>query len=745
MEQNMLFSDGDLPSPAHPDDGLVTLKGALERIVFHNDENGYTIFRLRDEDTEDLHTVVGAMPSPRAGSSLLVRGTWTTHPQYGRQLNMQSAEEALPTSREGIRLFLASGCIKGIGPKWAERIVSRFGVETLDVLDNEPERLLEIPKFPKRLLDGVKDAWAEQKGVRDLMIFLQPHGLGPSYAARIYKYYGNLAMAVVQENPYRLAMDIHGIGFTTADNLALRMGFTKDHPLRAEAGVLYVLMKQSDDGHVYFPKDKLLAVAAEQLEIDPDMADNALRSLWQDERIIIEDFGDHEGVYLSKSHHYESRIAFYIKRLLHSPKSVRFENATDLVQQVIARQNITLAPEQEEAVHTATKSKVMVLTGGPGTGKTTIINTIIQVFESAKAKILLAAPTGRAAKRMSETSGREAKTIHRLLEYSPGEDGFKKNENNPLACSLLVIDEASMMDTMLMYQLVKAAPLGATFILVGDVNQLPSVGPGNVLNDVIQSGVVPVVRLMEVFRQAATSDIVCNAHLINKGEMPFIRKGLDTDFFFFKTESPDACAETVIDLVQNRIPQKFHFHPKEDIQVLSPMLKGTAGVRTLNSSLQKALNPKAPFIQRGDTQFRLHDKVMQIKNNYDKDIYNGDIGTITFLDTEDRTLSIRMDDRVIPYLYEELDELVLAYAISVHKSQGGEYPVVVIPLLTQHYMLLQRNLVYTAITRGKKMVVLVGEYKALAMAVANNKIRKRYTRLAERLREGVEMQMPLDI
>ena len=727
MEQmDMLAQEG----PDRPEE----FSGTLERIVFHNEENGWTVFRLRVEGREDPVAVVGSMSSPQPGVRLRVRGRWISHPRFGRQIQMVSCEEELPATEEGIRLFLASGCIKGIGPKWADRIVAHFGASTLEVMDHDPDRMLELPRFGKKRLAAMKESWAEHQGIRELMIFLQPHGVTAGLSVRIYRQYGAQALAVVRENPYRLAMDIHGIGFTTADALARKLGFEEDSPLRAEAGVLYTLMRLTEDGHIYYPRDLLVEEASGKLSISPELAEGAIDDLEREERVVIEDLGDHEGVYLSRNHMYESKIAFYMQRLLHSPKSVRFQEPKKLVKRILESMPMQLAEEQKKAVYTAAASKVMVLTGGPGTGKTTILNAIIKVFQDARARILLAAPTGRAAKRMSEASGMEAKTIHRLLEYSPAEDGFNRNENNPLACGLLVVDEASMMDTMLMYHLVKAAPVGATFILVGDVNQLPSVGPGNVLRDVIASGVVPVVELLEVFRQAAESDIICNAHLINKGSLPELHQsgGRKTDFYFFKQDDPEAAADLIVDLVRDRIPRKFGFR-SEEIQVLSPMLRGGVGVNSLNRRLQDAVNPQPISLARGERQFRLNDRVMQVRNNYDKDVFNGDMGTIIYLDAEEREVTVRFDERNVNYLWEEMDELVPAYAISIHKSQGGEYPVVVIPLMMQHYMLLQRNLVYTAVTRGRKMVVLVGEWRALATAVRNNHIRRRYTWLARRL------------
>ena len=713
-------------------DDTVEIRGSIERIVFRNEENGYTIFRLRPENKLDFETLVGTMQSPQVGTQIKAKGRYIVHPKFGKQLQMDSYIEERPSSAEGIRTFLASGCIRGIGKKWAEKIVSHFGSDTFNILDNEPDRMLEIPRFGQKRLTAVKLSWAEHQGVRELMVFLEEHDIGASFAFRIYKHYEKHAIEIVKENPYRLAMDVFGIGFHTADMLAMKLGFDSNCLLRAEAGLLYMLMELSGEGHIYYPEDKLIEKTSGDLNIDSELVSNALLNLEKEERIVIDELDGHRGVYLYRHYLYESKIAFYLKRLLNSPRTARFKNVEETINAVLSKMKIELAEEQLEAVHTATKSKIMVLTGGPGTGKTTILNAIIKVFQSVGAKVLLAAPTGRAAKRMTETSGVEAKTIHRLLEFSPKEEGFGRNENNPLACGLLVVDEASMMDTMLMYHLIKAAPMGATLIFVGDVNQLPSVGPGNVLRDIIASGTVPVVELIEVFRQAAESDIICNAHLINKGDMPYFRSGLKTDFYFFKQENGEESAELIVDLVKNRIPKRFGF-VSEEIQVLCPMTKGSTGTLNLNKELQQALNPSPQQIVRGDRIFKLNDKVMQLRNNYDKDVFNGDMGYIIIINAEERELTIRFDERNIIYDFEELDEIVPAYAITIHKSQGAEYPVVIVPLLMQHFVMLERNLIYTAVTRGKKMVVLVGQMKALAMGVKNNKIRKRYTWLAKRL------------
>ncbi len=735
-------------------DATVEITGSVERIIFHNENNGYTVLRIIPQENKntkgakktEVCTAIGHLLNPQAGVQVHITGTWVNNPRFGKQLQMESCEEVLPASTEGIRLYLASGLIKGVGDHVAGKIVAKFGVETIRILDEEPDKLLQISGIGKKLHANIVQGWTEHRGIRELMIFLQPHGITANYAVRIYKHYGPEALEIVKENPYRMAMDIRGVGFISADKAAQKLGFTKEHPLRAQAGLLYTLAKCNDDGHVYMPKDAILTLTSDQLEIPYDLVEAAIGELELQERIVIETMDDEEGIYLRRFFHCESKTAFYMKRILYSPKSIRFENAHDITNEVIQNLSISLAPEQEEAVLTVTKSKMMVLTGGPGTGKTTIINAIIKVFEKVKAKILLAAPTGRAAKRMAEATNREAKTIHRLLEYNPREDGFARNEDNPLACSLLIVDEASMMDTQLFYHLLKAAPLGATVVLVGDVYQLPSVGPGNVLKDIIASEVIPVVELTEIFRQSAQSEIIRNAHMMNKGQVPDLESSKErlSDFYFIRQSDPDKVASMVVDLVKNHIPRRFGLHPTEDIQVLTPMHKGAVGSGNLNTLLQEALVPaanlhnKEQHVQRGDRQYRLDDKVMQIRNNYEKDIFNGDIGRVILIDTKERSLTIRFDDRNVPYDFNELDEIIPAYAISIHKSQGSEYPAVVIPLMMQHYMLLQRNLVYTGITRGKKLVVLVGESKALHMAIQNNRTHKRYTRLCQRLRIGMD-------
>ncbi|MBQ4132226.1 MAG: ATP-dependent RecD-like DNA helicase [Desulfovibrionaceae bacterium] len=747
-----LFINAPLPGLSEAPEEL---RGQLERIIFHNEENGYTVFRFKAEGKLDLLSVVGHMTEPQPGCSLRIWGSWENNPRWGMQFKMDGFEQEMPNTLDGIFQYLSSGLIKGIGPSLARRIVDKFGAATFEIMDNEIERLREVQGIGSKNFKKISETWKTQRGIKELMLFLQPHDISTAYAVRIYKFYGQAALEVVKENPYRLSMDIPGIGFITADMIAQKLGFELENDLRAEAGVLYSLNNLGKDGHVCYPREELCELCEKKLGIPAELADRAIDRLEEEERLVCEQMhpsplvpaekpeeclpeATESYVYLRRQYYYESSIAHYLGRLMLSPKSVRLGDSEEALAEVKKSIDIELAPEQEEAVLMAARSKVLVITGGPGTGKTTIINAIIKLFQARSARVMAAAPTGRAAKRLSETSNLEAKTIHRLLEFSPQEEGFARNEDMPLTCSLLVIDEASMLDIQLTCHLLKAVPLGATFILVGDVNQLPSVGPGNVLKDIINSGVVPVVELTQVFRQAEQSEIIMNAHLINHGQMPELRPpetGL-SDFYFITQEEPEAAVDMIVSLVREHIPRRFRLDPVEDIQVLSPMNKGHAGAVNLNTRLQELLNNgggRIPHLQRGERMFRLNDKVMQIRNNYEKDVFNGDIGRICVLDTEERELTVRYDDRNVIYDFDELDELVPAYAISIHKSQGSEYPAVVIPVLTQHYVMLQRNLIYTAVTRGRRLVVLVGSRQALAMAIRNNQTQKRHTWLAQRL------------
>jgi exodeoxyribonuclease V alpha subunit len=722
---------------------LADLQGQIERITYVNIENGYTVARVKVYGQRDLVTVVGNLMAPTPGEIIKMQGEWANHPKYGEQFKVVRYETMVPGSVHGIQKYLGSGLIKGIGPIMAQRIVKKFGKQTLDVIENQIENLAEVDGIGKKRIEMIKKAWDDQKEIREVMLFLQTHGVSSGYAAKIFKQYGNRSILVVKENPYRLASDIFGIGFITADSIAEKLGFAKDSELRVEAGILYVLYQLADEGHVYYPYEPLVEKCLEILGTNREIIVRAFATIALDKKIVVEDLNEeidefrvnNKAVYLAKFYLCEGNIAIRLKMLIHAPKSIRGIDADKAIAWVQKQLAITMANNQLEAIKCAIKNKVMVITGGPGTGKTTIINAILKIFLKLNTKIMLAAPTGRAAKRMSEATGHEAKTIHRMLEYSIQKGGFQKNEERPLDCGILIVDEASMIDTILMHYLLKAVPVAATLILVGDVNQLPSVGAGNVLKDIIASGRVPVVELKEIFRQARESRIIVNAHMINSGIVPSLKpSGPEDDFYFIEQEEPEEVLRIILELTKERIPKRFRLDPVNDIQVLTPMHKGTVGAGNLNIELQKLLNPGEDEVTRGNRNFRVKDKVMQIKNNYDKEVFNGDIGRITRIDPENQEIVISFDGRDVPYDYSDLDEVVLAYAVSVHKSQGSEYPAVIIPVLTQHFMLLQRNLIYTGVTRGRKLVVLVGTRKALSIAVKNDKTEKRYTYLAYRLR-----------
>ncbi len=721
---------------------LTELSGQIERITYTNEKNGYTIARVKVYGQRDLITVVGYLMSPSPGEILNLKGEWVNHPKFGEQFKVVEYKTTVPATVFGIKKYLGSGLIKGLGPVIAGRIVKKFGEKTLDIIENDIQKLAMVEGIGKKRIAMIQDAWHEQKEIRDVMMFLQSHGVSSGYATKIFKQYGNRSIAVVTENPYRLAMDIFGIGFVIADSIAEKLGFPKDSPLRVEAGILYVLHQLSDEGHVFYPYESLLKKSRETLMVERDIVAEAIGNLAIDKKIILEDLNEsieefkenNKSVYLAKFHLCETSIATRLKVLSNTPKSIRSVNVENALEWVQGQLDIRLAKNQADAIRCALENKIMVITGGPGTGKTTIINAILKILSTLKVKTFLAAPTGRAAKRMSETTGHEAKTIHRLLEYSLSKGGFQKNEKKPLNCDLLILDEASMIDTILMHHLIKAVPVFATVILVGDVNQLPSVGAGNVLNDIIASGAIPVVELNEIFRQARESRIIVHAHNINNGILPTFEDDVPgNDFYFIHQEDPEKVLEIILELTKERIPKRFGFDPVNDIQVLTPMHKGIVGAGNLNTELQKCLNPFQQEITRGNRNFRVSDKVMQIRNNYDKEVFNGDIGRITRIQEEVDEITIVFDGREVPYAFYELDELILAYAVSIHKSQGSEYPAVVVPVLTQHYILLQRNLIYTAVTRGRDLVVMVGTRKALAMGVHNDKTQKRFTNLRYRI------------
>ena len=720
---------------------LIEIKGQIERITYHNEENSYTIAKMKIGGRQDLVTAVGNLLSVSAGEVLKLKGEWHNHPKFGEQFKIISYESVVPATVKGIEKYLGSGLIKGIGPVMANRLVTKFGMETLNVIETETRRLCEVEGIGDKRIGMIKKAWDDQKEIRDVMVFLQGHGVSPAYAAKIYKKYAKASVAVVQQNPYKLATDIFGIGFITADKIAGNLGISKESLIRAEAGILYVLHQLSDEGHVYYPYEPLVEECKKILGVERDTIVKAFGKISFEKKIVIEDLNkedikeNNKAVYLAKFHLCEVGIAARLQDLIRFPKKLKAFDREKALQWVQGELKIQLAENQKQAVKEAIEKKVMVVTGGPGTGKTTIINSIIKIYGRLGQRVLLSAPTGRAAKRMAEATGHESKTIHRLLEFSPKEGGFKRDENNPLDADLIVIDETSMVDIVLMYQFLKAVPKDATLILVGDVDQLPSVGAGIVLKDIIDSGSIPTVMLNEIFRQAKESLIIVNAHRVNNGQMPIIEGSGDSlqDFYFFIIEEPEKVAEKIIELCKEKIPQKFGYRSIDDIQVLTPMHRGLVGASNLNTELQKHLNSSTDELVRGGLVLKVGDKVMQIRNNYDKEVFNGDIGRINKIDREEQEIIVNYDGRMVSYEYSELDEIVLAYAVSVHKSQGSEYPVVVMPVLTQHYMLLQRNLLYTGITRGKKLVVLVGTNKAVAIAIKNNKPQKRYTLLKERL------------
>jgi exodeoxyribonuclease V alpha subunit len=712
-----------------------TLEGVLERIVYFNEENNFTVARINAGNSRDLITIVGNLPGPNPGETLRMRGEWIVDPKFGRQFKVESCISVMPSTITGIKKYLGSGLVKGIGPIMAERVVAKFGLETLDIIEEKPHDLMQVEGIGPIRAERISKAWQEQKEIRDVMVFLQGHGVSSTYAVKIYKAYGNKSVSVVKENPYRLALDISGIGFKTADKIARNMGIDPGSQIRIEAGIIHTLSELVDEGHVYFPQDKLMEAAASLLEVDQAKVDPALTALAAQQRVIVDQQGEDKAVYLTPLHVAEVNVARRLQTLINAPRqlfAIDVENAIQWVQQ---SNKMELAEMQKEAIRKTIASKVLVITGGPGTGKTTLLNCLIHILEKNNQRVLLASPTGRAAKRLAEVTGRQAKTIHRLLEFSPKEGGFKRKDDNPLDADVVIIDEISMVDILLMNHLLKAIPPMATLVMVGDSDQLPSVGPGNVLKDVMDSGRVETVKLTEVFRQSQESLIVLNAHRINRGEFPIMTPpvGKKSDFYFIEKDEPEQALALIKELCSSRLPKAFHFDAQNDIQLMTPMHRGVVGVTNLNAELQELLNPTGKEVTRAGRCFRVNDKVMQILNNYEKEVFNGDIGMVLNIDDELQKLVVKYEDRAVDYEWNELDELVLAYAISIHKSQGSEYPAVVVPILSQHYIMLQRNLLYTAITRAKKLVVLVGSRKAMAIAIRNNKVQRRYTGLTNRL------------
>ncbi len=749
-----------------------TLRGVIERITYHNEENGYTVAQLTPDGASYTVTVVGNMLGINVGESVAITGVWAAHPQYGRQFKADTVRTVLPATIAGLEKYLGSGLIKGVGPVTAKRIVRKFGLDTLRMIEDEPARLREVLGVGRVRADLIARAWAEQQKIKEVMLFLQSHNVSTGLAVRIYKQYGDDAVPIVQTDPYRLAREVYGIGFITADKIARELGISHDAPERVAAGIGYVLGQAAAEGNVYLPAAELTTRSAELLGVTPAQAEAGIRALKEAEEVWVEEptpaaaprLAEERPVYLIPFYRGEIGVTNRLRRLtearedrLTTFRAFDWPAAFAVLQ---AQNRMPLTPKQMVAVQAALTHRLTVLTGGPGTGKTTTVRSILRLAEAAGARVLLASPTGRAAKRLTETTDRPAKTIHRLLEFKPAEGmTFQRNEENPLEADLIIVDEASMLDLLLTNHLLKAIPPGAHLLLVGDIDQLPSVGAGNVLEDVIAAielevkakvkvegvsasastsaltSACSVVRLDTIFRQPEGSYIITNAHRINRGEMPILDNKTALDFFLFKEEDPAAAADLVVELAQERIPRKFGLKP-EQIQVLSPMHRGEVGVAALNARLQAALNPPATGKAErivGGRAFREGDRMMQIRNNYDKDVFNGDMGQVMRIDLENQIVDVRLDDRGVTYDFLELDELVHAYAVSVHKAQGSEFPAVVIPLLPTHYMMLQRNLLYTAVTRAQKLVVLVGSPRAIGIAIKNDRAKERHSGLAERL------------
>jgi helicase, putative, RecD/TraA family len=752
------------------------LEGSIENIVFQNADNHYTVARFRPNERNRLFrngltTIVGTLPGVRPGELLTVEGEWETDPRYGRQLHVESFVQRLPVSSEGMIRYLSSGLIKGIGPRKAQAIVDHFGAQTLAIIEQQPDLLQQVKGISQKDCQRIEKAWLEQAEIKELYLFLQEHEVSINMATRIYKQYGKDAIHVVRENPYQLAEEVQGIGFRTADEIALKLGLPQDSIPRLTSGLQYVLTQAAnDDGHCFLYEEDLKRRAAGILQANPEQLQVALEQLRSEQNIFVEPSSnvtaelraqlpdaealDREDQALAEPPTSERQRVYYapfwyaengsmrlLRRLQHAPTSLppTSERQWQLVfERLQERYKMVLTERQKAAVQLAYQRKVSILTGGPGTGKSTSLRALLMLLRTRKVQFALAAPTGRAAKRMTEATGVQAKTLHRLLEYAPNDNSYQRNEDNPLPYQFVIVDEFSMVDILLFYHLLKALPRECHLLLVGDADQLPSVGPGNVLRDLLRSEALPTVRLVELFRQAQQSNIIVSAHRINSGEVPALKAEASSDFFFMREDDPQRAQQLILDLVKRRLPARYHFQPIADIQVLAPMYKGAVGVSLLNERLQAELNPtNAAQVEWGDRLFRVGDKVMQTRNNYDKGVFNGDVGFIRSIDRENAVLRVEFAEEAGPlfieYEFHELDELVLAYAVTVHKSQGSEYPVVIIPLVYEHRMLLQRNLLYTAITRAKRFCVLVGQTSALEYAVRNDRVALRNTGLTERL------------
>jgi len=709
---------------------MATVEGQVTRITFHNSENGYTIAQITTggegaEESAEAVSVVGTMPAISAGEQVRLEGDWERHPKYGRQFKVASCSTQYPSTVEGIRKYLASGLIKGIGPVTAARIVDHFGSESLRVIDEEPKRLTEVQGLGRKRAGMIARAWSQQREMKDVMVFLQSHGVGTASGVKIFEKYKGEGIAVVQANPFRLERDIPGIGFQTADRIAANLGLAADSPERVQAAVRYLLSKAADDGHVFLPEQEILARGVDLLQVRPELFASALDELHREESIVTEQARH----YLPYLHAAEAGVARSLRRL-RKEEGASLAGARDA-----DSHGIRLSAGQLRAVAAAASEKVLLVTGGPGTGKTTVTRSILNLLEKNDLEVKLCSPTGRAAKRLEEATGREARTIHRLLEFIPSEGSFRRGHKIPLDTDAVIVDEVSMVDVVLMNALLRAVPAHARVVLVGDADQLPSVGPGNVIRDIMTSGGIPVVRLTEIYRQDRESQIVLSAHRINGGDWPLVDNREDGDFFFLEEDEPEKVADLVVDLCARRLPAHGGYDPVRDIQVLTSMYRGETGADDLNRRLQSRLNSASRPHRQGEREFRQGDKVMQVRNNYDKGVFNGDLGRILYFDTDEERMTVEFGSGVTGE-YEgtrELDDLALAYAISIHRSQGSEFPVVVLPLTTQHYVMLQRNLLYTAITRARRLMVVVGSRRAMTRAIHNNAVAERFTTLSERL------------
>ncbi len=717
-----------------PTPELESLAGTVERITFHSEETGFCVLRVNVNGQRELLTVVGSTATISAGEYIDCKGNWINDRRFGLQFKAQYLEVVPPITSEGVEKYLASNMVKGIGPHFAKKLVAAFGTQVFDVIENTPHRLTELKGIGEKRRQQVTTAWASQKMVRNIMIFLHAHGVGTARAIRIYKTYGDNAVAIVKENPYRLAQDIHGIGFKTADVLAERLGIARDAPIRAQAGVCHVLQTLCDYGHCAAEHQNLVDSSHKLLAIPTPQIEDAITHQINEKRLIADSITDVPCLFPAALYQAESKIADYLLHLKQGPPPWQDIDAKKAIDWVSRKTMLQLSPSQYQALITLFQHKVSIITGGPGVGKTTIINNLVKILQARHLKVTLCAPTGRAAKRISETTQRTAKTIHRLLNFQPGSYTALYNQDNPLVTDVLIVDESSMIDIKLFYQLLKAVPRHAALILVGDIDQLPSVGPGLLLADLIKSRVITTVRLTEIFRQATQSKIILNAHRINAGQLPLSNEGEDCDFYTLYCETPEEIHAKLLELVTKRLPEHYQCNPITDIQVLSPMNRGGLGSQGLNLDLQSQLNGDAsPKLTRYGRTFAPGDKIIQLVNNYDKKVFNGDIGFIEHINLEEKILKIRFEQRILDYDTDELDEINLAYTISIHKSQGSEFPIIIIPIATQHYALLARNLLYTAVTRGKKLVILITQKKAISIAIKNNRHTNRLTKLAARM------------